>query len=78
MGDGSLRHATKKNHNKMLESISRLFDGKSSWVPFKIVKEANPIKTAEFAIARKFDSESVFVWLVSPSIISKRKNLIKK
>jgi hypothetical protein len=33
-----------------------------SWVPFKDLKESNPIEEAEYAIANKISEEPAFAW----------------
>jgi transposase len=39
-------------------------DGSTSWIPLKDLKVANPIETAEYAIAHNLSKESAFSWWV--------------
>ena len=50
-------------------------DGSSQWVPLKILKESNPIETAEFAIARGIQDEPAFAWWI-PYVMRKRDRII--
>jgi hypothetical protein len=56
-------------------------DGSTSWEHLKDIKESNPIKVAEYAVANRIAKEPAFKWWVSNMlkhrncIISKVKNL---
>lgn len=50
-------------------------DGSSQWIPLKILKESNPIETAEFATARGIMDEPAFSWWV-PYVMRKRDRII--
>jgi hypothetical protein len=52
-------------------------DSTTSWIPLKILKESNPIETAEYAISRQIQTEPAFAWWV-PHTISKRNRIIKQ
>ena len=39
-------------------------DDSQSWIPFKDVKESNPLETADYAMSRDIDSEPAFAWWV--------------
>ena len=43
-------------------------DGTSSWLQTCEVKNANPVETAEYAVAAKIDQEPVFKWWVSKTL----------
>ena len=40
----------------------------SSWLPMCEVKNASPVKTAEYAVAAKIDQEPAFKWWVSKTL----------
>ena len=44
-------------------------------VPLKLLKESNPVETAEYAVSRKLDREPAFVWQV-PNTLCKRDRII--
>ena len=50
-------------------------DGTKTWVPLKDLKESNPIELAEFAKARRIDTEPAFAWWV-PFTLRKRDRII--
>lgn len=50
-------------------------DGSMSWIPLKELKEANPVETAEYAIANGIQDEAVYIWWV-PYIICKQDLII--
>ena len=52
-------------------------DGTSSWIPLSVIKESNPIETAEYAISRDIQSEPAYAWWV-PHVIKKRNRIIKQ
>ena len=52
-------------------------DGSESWVPLRILKESNPVETAEFAVAKGIEKEPAFAWWTG-SILRKRNYFIKK
>jgi hypothetical protein len=52
-------------------------DGTTSWIPLKIIKESNPIETAEYAISRNIHKQPAFAWWVSHTI-HKRNRIIKQ
>jgi hypothetical protein len=52
-------------------------DGTSTWVPFKDLKESNPVEIAEYAIANQIAEEPAFAWWVS-SVLRKRERIIAK
>ena len=52
-------------------------DGTESWVPLKILKESNPVETAEFAIAKGIEKEPAFAWWIDHTL-KKRNYFIKK
>ena len=52
-------------------------DGSTSWVPLRVIKNSNPVETAEYAISRGIDQEPAFAWWVS-KIMRKRDRIISK
>jgi hypothetical protein len=52
-------------------------DGSTSWVPLKDVKDAEPVRLAEFAVAMGIDKEPAFAWWV-PHTLKKRDRIIKR
>ena len=52
-------------------------DGSESWVPLRILKESNPVETAEFAVAKGIEREPAFAWWTG-SVLKKRNYFIKK
>ena len=50
-------------------------DETAQWIPLKILKESNPIETAEFAIARNIQDEPAFSRWV-PYVMRKRDRII--
>jgi hypothetical protein len=50
-------------------------DGSTSWEDLKNLKEANPIKTAEYAVAHSISHEPAFLWWVSHTL-KKRDRII--
>jgi len=50
-------------------------DGTVEWVPLKILKESNPVETAEYAAARSLVDEPAFAWWV-PYVLKKRDRVI--
>jgi Reverse transcriptase (RNA-dependent DNA polymerase) len=52
-------------------------DGSVSWVELKAMKEANPVETAEYAVANKIDDAPAFLWWVK-DVLKKRDRIIKK
>ena len=50
-------------------------DGSSQWITLKILKESNPIETAEFAIARNIQDKPAFAWWI-PYVMPKRDRII--
>ena len=52
-------------------------DGSQSWIPLHVIKESNPIETAEFAVAKNLVKEPAFAWWV-PQVLRKRTHFIKK
>ena len=52
-------------------------DGSESWVPLKVLKESNPVETAEFAVAKGIEKEPAFAWWTG-QILKKRNYFIKK
>jgi hypothetical protein len=53
------------------------WDGSTSWIPLKDLKEFNPIEVAEYAIANRISDEPAFSWWV-PTVIQKRNRIIAK
>jgi hypothetical protein len=43
-------------------------DGSTSWIPLKDLKVANPIETAEYAIAHNLSNEPAFSWWVKDAL----------
>ena len=52
-------------------------DGGSSWIPLRVVKNSNPIETAEYAISRDLQDEPAFSWWVH-KVVRKRDRIISK
>ena len=52
-------------------------DGSESWVPLRVLKESNPIETAEFAVAKGLEKEPAFAWWTN-QVLKKRNFFIKK
>ena len=52
-------------------------DGTSSWLPLCEVKNANPVKVAEYAVVSKIDGEPAFKWWVSKTL-RKRQAIVTK
>ena len=52
-------------------------DGTSSWIPLKLVKNSNPIETAEYARSRGLESQPAFSWWVN-KVLRKRERIISK
>ena len=50
-------------------------DGSVEWVPLKLLKESNPVETAEYAKARDLVEEPAFAWWV-PYVLRKRDRII--
>ena len=69
-GRKRLRKSTNGWHLKVVWK-----DGSSQWIALKILKESNPIETAEFAIARNIQDEPAFSWWV-PYVMRKRDRII--
>ena len=44
-------------------------------VPLKLLKESNPVETAEYASSRDLEDESAFAWW-APYVLKKRDRLI--
>ena len=51
-------------------------DCSTTWEPLKELKESNPIKVSEYAIANKIDHEPAFAWWV-PDTLHKKNRIIK-
>ena len=51
-------------------------DGTSSWILLKILKESNPIKVSEYAVAHGIDKKPAFAWWVGHTL-KKRDRIIK-
>ena len=49
--------------------------GEEQWVPLRVMKESNPIETAEFACLHRIQHEPVFAWWV-PYVMKKKKAII--
>ena len=47
----------------------------AEWVPLKLMKESNPVGTAEYTVSRKLDGEPAFAWWV-PYTLCKRDRII--
>jgi hypothetical protein len=47
----------------------------NQWIPLKVLKESNPIETAEFAVSRGIQDEPVFSWWI-PYVMRKRDRII--
>jgi hypothetical protein len=52
-------------------------DGASDWIPLKDLKDSNPVKLAEYAVANEIDREPAFFWWV-PHVLKKRNRIIFK
>ena len=50
-------------------------DRSEQWFPLKDLKESNPVKCAEYAKARKIDTEPAFRWWV-PYTLKKKEQII--
>ena len=50
-------------------------DGSSQWIALKVLKESNPIETAEFEILRNIQDAPAFSWWV-PYVMRKRDRII--
>ena len=50
-------------------------NGSESWVPLSLIKNSNPIETAEFAVAWDLASEPAFSWWV-PFTLRKRDTIV--
>jgi len=48
----------------------------AGWLPFKDLKESNPVKVVEYAIANKLVEEPAFTW--AKDVLCKRDRIIKK
>jgi len=66
----SLRRTTQGWH-----LLVRWHDGTTSWEPLRNLKESNPIKLAEYAMATKLSEETAFHWWV-PFTLKKRDRII--
>ena len=51
-------------------------DGTSSWVPLSLLKESNPLETAQYAKSRDIISEPAFVWWAN-YVLKKAHRIIK-
>ena len=49
--------------------------GEEQWVPLRVMKESNPVETAEFACLHRIQHEPAFAWWV-PYVIKKKKAII--
>ena len=52
-------------------------DGSTSWEHLKDIKESNPIKVAEYAVANRIAEELAFKWWVS-NVLKCRNHIISK
>jgi hypothetical protein len=52
-------------------------DKTTTWIPLKDLKESNPIKAAEYAVANKVSDEPAFAWWVR-KVLRRRDRIIKK
>ena len=52
-------------------------DGTADWVSLKLIKESNPIETAEFVKAHGLDKEPAFSWWVN-KVLKKKNSLSSK
>jgi hypothetical protein len=52
-------------------------DGSTSRIALKDLKEANPVKVAEYAVANKIDDEPAFAWWVR-DVLKRRERVVKK
>ena len=50
-------------------------DSSKQWIELKILKESNPVRVAEYAIARDIEDEPAFAWWV-PYTLRKRDTII--
>lgn len=66
-----------KRTTKGWELLVEWKDGNTSWIPLKDIKETNPVKVAEYAIANKIDHEPAFAWWVQ-TVMKKRERIISK
>ena len=55
--------------------LVRFTDGTNQWVPLRILKEVNPVETADYAIANNIANQPVFSYWV-PYVIRKRDVII--
>jgi hypothetical protein len=57
--------------------LVRWKDGTSNWIPLKDLKESNPVKAAEYAVANKVAEEPAFAWWIR-KVLRCRGQIIKK
>ena len=50
-------------------------DGSTSWIPLSLIKESNPLDTAEYVVSRGLESEAAFAWWV-PRVMRKKSHII--
>ena len=51
--------------------------GSTSWLPMKVVKEANPLELAEYVVVNKINDEPAFAWWI-PTVLRTRKRMISR
>ena len=56
-------------------SLTDIDDPKEVWMPLKVLKEAEPILTAEYAVANGLDRIPAFQWWV-PEVLKRRNKII--
>ena len=76
------KYITTKSNQKRLRHttagwklLCRWKNGEEQWVPLKVLKEANPVECAEYAVARNISDEAAFAWWV-PYTLRKRDTII--
>ena len=71
------RTEVKKKMTKGWKLLVEWNDGTEAWMPLSELKELNPIKVVEYAIANQIQDEPAFTWWV-PHILRKRTRIINK
>ena len=79
--DGTYRNRSgtevKKKTTKGWKLLVEWNDGTKDWIPLSELKESNPIKVAEYAVANRIHDEPAFAWWV-PHVLRKRTRIINK
>ena len=79
--DGTYRNwsrtEVKKKMTRGWKLLVKWNNGTEDWIPLSKLKESNPIKVVEYAVANRIQDEPAFVWWV-PHILRKRTRIINK